>query len=46
MSIARPPLSPATHGVATLHDVMIEMRDGAAELLVASDLGGLVGMWL
>ena len=29
MSIARPPLSPATHGVATLHDVMIEMRDGA-----------------
>mgnify|MGYP001550759992 CR=1 FL=1 len=29
MNIARPPRSPATNGVATLHDIMVTMRDGA-----------------
>ena len=29
MSIARPPRSPVTNGVATLHDIMVAMRDGA-----------------
>ena len=29
MSVNRPPRSPATNGVATLHDIMVTMRDGA-----------------
>lgn len=35
MTVARPPRSPAPYGVATLHDIMVPMRDGA---LLATDV--------
>ncbi len=35
MTIARPTRSPALYGVATLHDIMVPMRDGA---LLATDV--------
>ncbi len=34
-SVARPPRSAASYGVATLHDIMVPMRDGA---LLATDV--------
>jgi predicted acyl esterase len=48
-SIARPTLRALDHGVATLHDVMVTMRDGirlATDIYLPTDNGNLLpGPW-
>jgi hypothetical protein len=48
-SIARPALRRSDHGVATLHDLMVPMRDGirlATDIYSPNDNGGILpGPW-